>query len=86
MRLEGGLILPTFWPISAQLLVTFCPLSGLFLPTFNMKNDTETEEEQLTRVLSEMVKSGELLMEERDGELYFSLNKPTPSKDYVYEL
>ena len=51
-----------------------------------MENDTETEEEQLTRVLSEMVKSGELLMEERDGELYFSLNQPTPSKDYVYEL
>ena len=52
-----------------------------------MENNTETEEEQLARVLSEMVESGELLMEDRDGELYFSLNKPTPSKeDYVYEL
>lgn len=51
-----------------------------------MKNDTETEEEQLARVLSEMVKSGELLVEDRDGELYFSLNDKPSSKDYVYEL
>ena len=51
-----------------------------------MENNTETEEERLVRILSEMVESGELLMEERDGELYFTLSNPAPLKDYVYEL
>lgn len=43
-----------------------------------MNEPEETEEEQLFRVLKEMVRSGDLDMEERDGELYFALkDKPT---------
>ena len=38
-----------------------------------MEEPQETHEEQVFRVLKEMVESGEVLMEERDGELYFTL-------------
>ena len=53
-----------------------------------MPEDTnETYEEQVMRCLSQMVVTGEVLMERReDGQLYFSLNDTTPTKDYVYEL
>jgi hypothetical protein len=43
-----------------------------------MPDPDETYEEQVLRVLKDMVQSGEVLAEERDGELYFTLNnKPT---------
>ncbi len=38
-----------------------------------MPDTNETHEEQVLRVLKEMVLSGEVLAEERDGELYFAL-------------
>lgn len=38
-----------------------------------MPETNETYEEQVLRVLKEMVLSGEVLAEERDGELYFTL-------------
>jgi hypothetical protein len=38
-----------------------------------MLDTNETHDEQLLRVLKEMVLSGELIAEERDGELYFTL-------------
>lgn len=38
-----------------------------------MPETNETYEEQVLQVLKEMVLSGEVLMEERDGELYFAL-------------
>lgn len=37
-----------------------------------MSKQEETEEEQLFRVLKEMVLRGDLDLEERDGELYFT--------------
>lgn len=40
-----------------------------------MSKQEETEEEQLFRVLKEMVLRGDLDLEERDGELYFSANE-----------
>lgn len=47
----------------------------------------ETHEEQVLRVLGEMVKAGEVNMEQReDGELYFSLNETVSKEPYVYEL
>lgn len=47
----------------------------------------ETYEEQVLRVLGEMVKTGEVNMEQRDdGELYFSLNETVAKEPYVYEL
>ena len=43
-----------------------------------MKKHEETHEEQVFRILKEMVLTGEVLMEERDGELYFKLaEQPT---------
>jgi hypothetical protein len=44
-----------------------------------MPETNETYEEQVLRVLKEMVLSGEVLAEERDGELYFTLND-TPTE------
>jgi hypothetical protein len=38
-----------------------------------MPDTNETYEEQVLQALKEMVLSGEVLMEERDGELYFTL-------------
>jgi hypothetical protein len=47
----------------------------------------ETHEEQVLRVLGEMVKAGEVNMEQHeDGELYFSLNETVAKEPYVYEL
>ena len=51
-----------------------------------MSEPNETHEEQVLRVLKEMVQTGEVLMEHHeDGEVYFSLNQ-TKLPDYVYEL
>jgi len=51
------------------------------------KQTNETHEEQVLRVLGEMVKDGEVNMEQReDGELYFSLNEAVGKEPYVYEL
>lgn len=47
----------------------------------------ETHEEQVIRVLGEMVATGEVKMEQQeDGELYFSLNETVVKEPYVYEL
>ncbi len=74
------------WPNFAHFLVYFCPLIGLILPTLPMEEPEETHEEQVLRVLKEMVESGEVLMEHHeDGEVYFSL-KQNKLPDYVYEL
>ena len=42
-----------------------------------MSEPTETYEEQVLRVLNEMVLSGEILTVERDGEVYFKINEET---------
>ena len=47
----------------------------------------ETHEEQVLRVLGEMVTTGEVNMEQHeDGELYFSLNETVVKEPYVFEL
>ena len=47
----------------------------------------ETHEEQVLRVLGEMVATGEVNMEQHeDGELYFSLSETVAKEPYVYEL
>ena len=47
----------------------------------------ETHEEQVIRVLGEMVATGEVNMEQHeDGELYFCLSEAAPKEPYVYEL
>jgi hypothetical protein len=46
-----------------------------------MKEPEETPEEQLFRVLKQMVESGEVLMEERDGELYFAMAEYSAADD-----
>lgn len=75
------------WPKYDHFLAYFCPLIGLNLPTLYMKHTEETHEEQVFRVLKEMVEAGEMLVEERDGELYFALQESLPTSTMEpYEL
>ena len=72
-------------------MVEQCPFKALVEGSSPSQSTTfmpeETHEEQVIRVLGEMVTTGEVNMEQReDGELYFSLNETVAKEPYVYEL